>query len=322
MNTIDAVSKLMAEGYGKYRIAKQLGLTPGQVVTLMRKAREESKTAITDDPDMSWRDMLSTIKNMQSINKSVSKVQQSPDIHLDAKEPICVVPLADFHLGAYGTDYTMLQRITDELLQTRNLYTILIGDELDFTIKMRSIPEMFSGVLTPEQQVSFCTSWFHEIKHKVIASIAGNHDLRAYNQSGVNIHRHIFSKFVPYSAGIMHIRLHLGDIVYNIAGNHFFKGYSMYNKTHGHKRFSREKYPEGDIYIAGHTHQPAYMWEMEHGKEKLYLNTGTLKTNDEYAKMFYTLTTHPRFPCFVLYPDRKKIVPLPSVADFISLQGD
>jgi len=321
---------LRSKGHGRRFISKHLDISISKAQYWIRKFDEENAQHVVSErpadnavemDGFGWREMLGKVQGMQHFKKSISKSNYSPDIHLKSDQPICIVPLADFHIGSYGTDYSHLERITDELVNTPNLYAILIGDELDLTIKLRSIPEVFSGVMTPEQQVAFCESWMEDIKEKVIASIAGNHDLRAYQQAGINVHKQIFAKFVPYSPGIMHIRLHLNDIVYNIAGNHTFRGYSMYNKLHGQKRFSREQWPEGDIYLAGHTHQPAYLWEIEHNKEKLYINTGTLKINDEYAKSRYSIHTHPAFPCFVLYPNVKRIVPYPSVRDWLNAKS-
>jgi len=324
----EQVRKLRQQGMGKRTIARALDITESAAQRQIYKADLElaSMGARPAPPDnavemqgMDWREMIEKVRGMQDLKKAISKTNHNPVIEMHSDAPICIVPLADFHIGSYGTDYAHLERITDELLNTHNLYTILVGDELDLTIKLRSIPEIFSGAMTPEQQVAFCESWMTTIKDKVIASIAGNHDLPAYQQAGINAHKQIFAKFVPYSPGIMHIQLRLNDVEYNIAGNHFFRGYSMYNKTHGQKRFSREQYPEGDIYIAGHTHQPAYTWEIEHNKEKLYINTGTLKVDDEYSKSKYSIHTHPRFPCFVLDHKVKRIVPLPSVKDWLGM---
>lgn len=313
---LDKVIELRKLGYGRDRISRELKITTDEA----RKYIHQANLLQTNTANITnWREFLTPISGMQALSSALSKTNHKPNITIDTDVPICIVPLADFHIGAYGTDYSLLEKITDELLSTPNLYTILLGDELDLTIKLRSVAEVFSGVLTPEQQVSFARSWMEEVAPKVIAAIAGNHDERTTQVSGISIHKDIFAKFVPWANGIMHIQLKVGDVTYNIAGNHTFRGYSMYNRTHGQKRFSREQYPDGDIYLAGHTHQPAYTWEMEHGKQKLYINTGTLKTNDSYAKTFFTLHSHPDFPCFVLYPREKRIIPLPSVAAWLSL---
>ena len=50
----------------------------------------------------------------------------------------------------------MLAKITDEIRDIPNLYVALDGSDLnEFAIKMRSVLEVCSQILRPEQQVQF-----------------------------------------------------------------------------------------------------------------------------------------------------------------------
>ena len=168
---LDKVIELRKQGHGRYRVASELGISEAEARKYINQAdlliQPELPANITN-----WREFLTPISGMQALSSILSKSTHKPNINIDTDVPICIVPLADFHIGAYGTDYSLLEKITDELLNTPNLYTILLGDELDLTIKLRSVAEVFSGVLTPEQQVAFARSWMEEVAPKVIAAIA------------------------------------------------------------------------------------------------------------------------------------------------------
>lgn len=269
--------------------------------------------------DVSWRDMLPAIAQMKKLRSRNNASSHHIDVNVRTTDPICVIPFGDAHIGAIGTDYELFQRITDEIIETPNLYIILMGDELDLAIKLRSIAEVLTSVLTPELQVQFMRSWLEEIKHKVLFAIQGNHDARIKQFTGLDVPRNIITKVVPYSTGICHVNLKVGEVMYRIAAAHKFPGHSMWNVNHANKKYSAMQYPEGDIYMGAHTHRPGGAFDWESGRLKVYLNSATLKTKDEYAATWFSILTSPVYPCVVLHPNEKLIMPFVSVRHWKSL---
>lgn len=282
----------------------------------------ESPVVIEDKveiDDISWRDMLPAIEQMKNLRGRNTSSSHYIDVSVNTKNPICVIPFGDAHIGAIGTDYNLFQTITDEIIKTPNLYIILMGDELDLAIKLRSIAEIMTSVLTPELQIQFMKSWLNDIKHKVLFAVQGNHDARIKQVSGVDVPRNIITKVVPYSTGICHVNLQVGNITYKIAAAHKFPGHSMWNVNHANKKYGTMQYADGDIYMGAHTHRPGGAFDWESGKLKVYLNSATLKTKDEYAATWFSILTSPVYPCIVLDPNEKLISPFVSVKHWKAL---
>lgn len=269
--------------------------------------------------DLHWREMLPAIAEMKRIRGLNNGSSHYLNVSVSTKDSICVIPFGDAHIGAIGTDYELFQKITDEIINTPNLYIILMGDELDLAIKLRSLAEVLTSILTPELQVQFMKSWLEDIKHKVLFAIQGNHDARLKQIAGVDVPRNIINKVVPYSTGICHVNLKVGDVVYKVAAAHKFPGHSMWNVNHANKKYSAMQYPEGDIYMGAHTHRPGGAFDWESGRLKVYLNSATLKTKDEYAATWFSILTSPVYPCVVLNPNEKLISPFVSVKHWKSL---
>lgn len=272
-----------------------------------------------DIEDISWREMLPVIGSMKALRRRNNASSHYIDVKVTTDKSICVIPFGDAHIGAIGTDYELFRTMTDEIINTPDLYVILMGDELDLAIKMRSIAEVLTSVLTPELQVQFIRTWLEEIKHKVLFAVQGNHDYRIKQLAGVDLPRHIINKVVPYSTGICHVNLQVGEVVYKLAAAHKFPGHSMWNVNHANKKYSAMQYPDGDIYMGAHTHRPGGAFDWESGKLKVYLNSATMKTHDEYAATFFSILTTPVYPCVVLNPYEKMITPFVSVKHWKSL---
>jgi len=268
--------------------------------------------------DFDWREATF---HLQGLQKQFGKSKRStnyPKIKIDTTDPICVVLLADLHMCSWGTDYELFKQITDELIHTEGLYTILAGDLLQMAIKLRGVLEVSDNALPPKWQMAFLDSWLKEVHHKVLFSTWDNHSvMREENQSGISMYAHIFENHGLYSNGIAHADLEVGKQLYKIAASHFFRGRSMYNPVHGQIRYSKWEGQDRDILMAGDSHVPGVLSYTEGGREKLAMNCGTLQTNSGYAKRFFSLTTHPKFPCVVLFPDEFRFVPFNSVADWL-----
>lgn len=269
----------------------------------------------------SWRDSIKPLRSLQNQFSGARRSTNYPVIKIDTKKPICVVLLADLHAGSWGTDYDLFVQITDELINTPNLYAILAGDLLQMAIKMRNVKEVSDNALPPKWQLYFLDSWLKDVYQKVLFSTWGNHSvMREEAGSGFSMYAHIFEQYVPYSNGIAHADVQVGKELYKFAVSHFFKGNSIYTYTAGHKRYVRDHGHDREIVLAGHTHQPETSQYMISDKEKVALNCGSAQTNSGYAKRFYSLKTRPIFPCVVLHPKEHLVIPFWSVRHWLALQ--
>jgi len=265
---------------------------------------------------LNWRKMINVMEKVKEMKSSASYSQNFANIEIDTKEPILVVNLADLHIGASGTDYKMLVKLTDEILNTPNLYVALNGDLLETAINLRNVKEVTGQLIDPEAQMDFLATWLHEIKHKVLWAVWDNHTvMREEKVTGFSMYKKIIGKekAIIYSDGICHIDLKVGDETYKIVSSHRFTGRSLLNPTHGQQRQMRFESPDREIAMSGDSHKVGFSWYYDGNIERVAMNSGTLHTNSGYAKRHFSLFTIAKFPCIELYPDEHLFVPYQSV---------
>lgn len=266
--------------------------------------------------DFNWRKVVKVIGQVKDVKKSASYSQNFAKIEIDTDEPICIINLADTHIGASGTDYDLFEKLTDEILHTKNLYVILNGDILETAINMRGVKEVVSQVIDPEMQIEFLESWLKEIKHKVLWATWDNHTvMREEKVTGFSVYKRIIGRdnAIIYSNGICHIDLKVGNETYKIVSSHKFNGRSLLNPVHGQQRHMRFESLDREIALSGDSHKVGFSWYYDGGVERLAVNAGTLHTASAYAQRFFSLFTIPKFPCIELYPNKHQFTPYQTV---------
>lgn len=270
--------------------------------------------------DVHWAELTKWIQEGQRLKKKASGSNDYADWRIKTKEPVCVVFLGDTQLGSWGTDYDLFKAITKEIIETPNLYVVLVGDILQMAIKLRNVIENSDNAVPPDMQIMILDSWLQDIKHKVIASTWDNHSvMREEAVTGYSVYAEIFKRHTIYSSGICHLSVFVNDIEYKMAVSHYFRGRSMYNKTHAPSRYMREFANDRDLVAQGDFHEPGYSWYTEGGKERNAIVCGSIQTDSGYAKRFFTLTTHPFYPCVLLNHKEKSIINFKSVKDWLML---
>jgi hypothetical protein len=265
-----------------------------------------------------WRKILPVMQEFQKQVSEASGSQDKSNWKIETNDEICVVVIGDLQLGSWATDYGLFLEITREILETKNLYVILVGDLLQMAIKMRNVLEVQDNLLPPKFQMMFLDSWLQDIKHKVIASTWDNHSvMREEAQVGYSSYAEIFKRHTIYHNGIGHIDLTVGNVVYRGAISHFFRGKSILNKTHAPSRYMRHEAQDRDFALQGDFHDPGMQKYQESGREKIAIVCGSIQTNSGYAKRFYSITTCPAYPCIVLNPKEKIMTPYWSVKEWL-----
>lgn len=316
--TVESYTLRLSE---KYNVTQKAARLKYYVHSPKERDKDQYKTAkITTDKklrDISWEEYIGFINHGQDL---FSKAKQSQDIahwSINTDKPICVIVLGDLHIGSWATDHELFKAITYELLNTPNLYAILVGDLLQMAIKLRGVKEVMDNALPPNHQMIFLASWLDTVKHKIIASTWDNHSvMREENQVGFSNYSEIFGRHVIYHDCIGHLSTIVNDIEYKWAVAHFFRGRSMYNPLHGHFRYIKEFAPDRDIVASGDSHTFGIgIWDIGN-EEKIGLNCGSIQ-NSGYGKRFFSLINAPKFPCVVLDHKEKKISALQSVQQYV-----
>lgn len=133
--------------------------------------------------------------------------------------------------------------------------------------------------------------------------------------SGRNTAKKILAKRTVYFNGIGVCLLYINDICYKIVVTHKTRYNSSFNKTHGLKQLARREIPDADVYLAEHTHDPAYEVSFERGMFQVYAVTGSIKVNDGYAKRYFSYFSTEQDVAFVLDSKKHRIIPFPCLED-------
>lgn len=308
------------------RISKASGLSKSAVRmryyrnrVMPEKAPEVDLGKETEFVD--WRDYLGAIKHLQKVKKSNSS--EVADVKIDTDKPICLIGIGDTQIGSWGTDYDLFMRMTDEIVNTPNLYVVLIGDILQLAIKLRGVAEVQDNIIPSGMQYDFLDSWLSEIGHKLLGATWCNHGpMREERGIGYSPSAAIYKKHTHYFNGIGHINLQVGKQTYKVALTHFFRGRSMYNPVHGVMRYMREMANHIELGFAGDSHVPGMMKYTEGGNTRVALNCGSIQTNSGYAKRLFSLNTYPVFPCAILDPNEHVVTPFWSVREWLNIQNN
>ena len=175
---------------------------------------------------------------------------------------ITILPISDAH---YGNPYFSKKRFLntrDYIQNTPEAYTVVNGDLCESSIRT-SKGEIFRQVGSPQDQRDWMIKQLMPIKHKVLGMTTGNHELRIYNEVGVDMSKDIAEALgVPYRPEGMLLKISFGDGNNRVAGKPFvYWGYATHGyggaRTKSSKAVKVERtatWIHADFYIMSHDH--------------------------------------------------------------------
>lgn len=187
----------------------------------------------------------------------------------DQTTPVCVLPLADTHIGDRHCDIGLVKDTIQRIAETDDMYTILDGDLMNTAIA-GSKSDFYHETMSPSDQLNECVEIFSTLgeKGKILAVLPGNHEERIGRSVGVDMTElfcrqlGIEDRYSPTSA-LVFLRFGANakkgrnyKIVYSIYVNHGRGGgRRMGGKLNALEDMAR--IVTADVYLMGHTHQPA-----------------------------------------------------------------
>lgn len=283
------------------------------------EAVEELIRSNKKQPDFDWREWTEHLERTQEIYSRAAQTQTHAEIALgDGKRSVCILPWSDLHWGGRGVDYKIFRATTEEILKTPNLYLALVGDLLEFAIKLRSVAEVCAQIVGPDKQVQFLEEWLDEIKPKLILATWDNHCLeREEKQSGVSLVKKMLAQRTIMFDGIGHADISVGKQVYKFAFSHKFRGYSYLNAAHAGARYMRFQGIDREIAVMGDIHQPAWNHYFDGPTKRLSMVAGTLNVASSYAQRYFSIFTQPYFPVVELAHDKHEFTPFENLGSWI-----
>lgn len=297
------IFELKDAGFSNRTIATMLDIGSRTVDRYVSRPAAPAEQGAKKVGEFEWRKWADWAKKGQELKHKASWSQdEEPTFTLgDGTSPIILATFSDQHIGSWGADYEMFCNITQEIVDTPNLYMVMLGDETEHAIKLRNVLEVTSQIFTPEIQERFIEAWIQEIDHKIAWAGWSNHAItRNEAQSGSSVLKNLLSRHAPYFNGLAHVTVKVGNQEYKGVSNHKFQGNSMYSRVYGPKRYIRMEAPDRDFVLQGDLHTPELDVYYEGNKQHVAITTGSIHTNSGYAKRYFSLFTVPAYPCIVL----------------------
>jgi hypothetical protein len=282
------------------------------------KIEDAAKLSNKKVAEFSWREWTDHLERTQELYAKAAQTQSFASIELPGKAPACILPWSDLHWGGRGVDYKIFRKSTEEILKTPNLYLALVGDLLEFAIKLRSVAEVCAQMVGPDKQVQFLEDWLDEIKPKLILATWCNHGVeREEKQSGVSLIKKMLAARTIMFDGIGHADISVGKQAYKFAFSHKFRGYSYMNAAHAGARYMRFQGIDREIAVMGDIHQPIFSHYYDGNVERLSMVAGTLNVSSSYANRYFSIFTQPYYPVVELSHERHEFTPFKSLHSWL-----
>jgi hypothetical protein len=173
--------------------------------------------------------------------------------------------LADLHISDPLFNKKEFLKTRDYIRDTENCFCILNGDLINNATK-NSVSDIYNEEMSPMQQIVQLVDYLDPIKSKILAGTTGNHELRSYKESGIDIMAFVMRELKlldRYAEEAYYLFLYFGDkehgrkapMCYTIYGTHGTGG----GGTAGAKINKLVKMADvcfADLYVISHLHQP------------------------------------------------------------------
>lgn len=274
--------------------------------------------------NVSWRENLKKIKDIQELLRDSEIVQEEATVNVPLDYPHLPALIwfpSDMHIGSDKTDYELLTKHIDLVIETPNAFAVFVGDDVDFGIWGGL---QFEAVIPPYMQGFTVRDIAEELggrnkreKSLVLGRVTGNHTDWLFPVSGENWESIWYEKTkAPVFPGIGKLTLNIGDEVYKVALAHMYWGRSKLNPTNACKRLIEHEYPDVDIAVIGHDHISEVLEFFRGEKKRVAIRSGTYKLTDYYARKHGIALRGQRGGiCCLLYPDSHKMLPFLRLED-------
>lgn len=201
--------------------------------------------------------------------------------------PVCVVWLADLHLGGAGIDYPRVFEEAQIVADTPGMWAATVGDLVDQFILGRMAQERMETRLSIPDEWVLLRRYLRILGPKLLICVRGNHDGWIKALSGVDYFRDVVAEIAPdvlYNASDCRFRLEVGAHAWRVRVRHKWRGSSIYNPSHGIERAA--KWDQNfDVGVGAHTHRGGFARGFSAGgRDCMAVMCGTYKRHDNYAE--------------------------------------
>lgn len=201
--------------------------------------------------------------------------------------PVCMVYIGDLHCGGAGVDYKLAREHAQLVRDTPGMYLNVMGDLVDNFIHQWAIKIRMGTETTIPEEWHLVRQWLEWVAPKLITAVDGNHDAWTVSLAGIDYYRDVIASARPdalYARDDLRFTLDVGGAEWPVAHRHKWRGYSIYNATHGQER-SQKWDQDFRVAVGAHTHTGAFFRTFNAGGVEGYaIQVNTYKVFDQYPR--------------------------------------
>lgn len=223
--------------------------------------------------------------------------------------------------GGRWTNHPFIRNSLEEMLTIKNTHLIQLGDEKENfgTGNFAGRKSQEDQALTERHQEALVKAYLTAVKERVTVGVNSQHGGQwdEKKKGYASLKDYYTDLGIPYFDGMGYCKFVLGDQEYNIAIAHEFKGSSMYNPLHPHKRAMFERFPNADVLMMADRHQYAISEQYVYGNEYragnrqspyvYMLQVGTAKGGPDPYTIRGWENGVSEWPWLVLWPDHHEV---------------
>ena len=238
--------------------------------------------------DKDYTNVWNSILDFQQALEEKSLELNEAKIHIKTNKWIGIAFTGDQHIGNMATDYKTMLAHRDLIAATDNLYVCFNGDYCDNFLPSSHVAGMFEALFPPAVQKNLAKDYIESIKDKVLALVAGCHDVWGLKASDWDLTEYLakHGEAVYLGSGGV-LRLTIGKQTYKIMMRHKYRFNSGDNVTATVKKLF-EKCGGFDVGCVSHNHvaamEEANKTGLDGNLKRIFLRAGTYKIYDRYLK--------------------------------------
>jgi len=260
--------------------------------------------------------------------KSIENLESArwAEITFNSKNYIGVALASDQHIGNTKTDHARMREDAELVRNTDNCFVIHAGDFIDNFMVDKPKPAMRQKI-PPSTQWKLCDHYLDMFGDKILAIVAGNHDLWTSSLTDYDpLGKKASDLDVIYHPHELNVRLLVNNIPYNFSIRHKRRGNSALNPARVVKKMWEDGECDFDIGVVGHHHTPVSEPFTRHGLERWAIRPGSYKMIDGFSEMIGYQAERATCPLVILSPDKRSIQVFTDLRDGIRtlkvLNGD
>lgn len=245
---------------------------------------------------------------MQKAQQQLSTKQVKATITIDEDKPIGVAWWSDWHEGAVGVDYDLLERDSQLIRNTEGLYWIGGGDYKDNYITGTHAGANFEQIIQPGMQDIAVKRRMQMMADNCLALVLGCHDSWSKKQADIDFIDEMCK--TTDAINLWHggdLFINLGSQQYHWKCRHKYPFKSSLNVENAMRRIMEIQGP-CDIAAEAHLHNPYCMERHLMGEYRYFIRSGSYKVWDEHGQKLAGYKGKPGVPVIIMYPNEHKLL--------------